>query len=531
MSEKQEMNAKKTDLQTSSRHNFRYYITFLVIGIPIIAILALIVLSVQIVAKIPFESMNQDFPGMVIFLIEFGLAIIGVAVSVWVGLNVYNLIAKSDLASLEQQISELKDIGAELQNAKRNQSATTRSILLSSLIKTQNDVMSSLFISKISELNLDTLDLSLLSEMFLIEEAFANMVSGYHKRNRVMIENFCAVGLDYCVQFEEKLEQCTTTTKDNRTYYFYRSYMCFRRADFKFYYSIKPSNPPGQNLEELVCHYYKWLSEAISDYGCVENLLCIYLDDIPQTIKSYIANSIGYCYYNKYILLKRFGKQKSEDLENAMKYCCAACYPKNDKDKSFARSIYYRNYGHCVILSKKGVAGLKEALPHFRKSLNVDYRDAKAHYNYASVSLKIIVETEGLGSSREKTLNEVSISREKYLEDVNRAIKNLNWAITFDTHFTDPYFLLAHAYTLQMLMSNSNDEKERFYAKAVEAIETYERLYPPKSTNTYLFYKRNMLEAYGDIVGAKEINDGLEKDGDSGKIGELYDKYLVLSDK
>ena len=80
----------KTKNKRNSRGNLRYFVTFFVIIVLVLVVLAFVIWGFKIVAKIPFESVNEDLPGMVIFLLEFGVAIIGIAVSVWVGLNIYN---------------------------------------------------------------------------------------------------------------------------------------------------------------------------------------------------------------------------------------------------------------------------------------------------------------------------------------------------------------------------------------------------------------------------------------------------------
>lgn len=513
----------KTKNKRNSRGNLRYFVTFFVIIVLVLVVLAFVIWGFKIVAKIPFESVNEDLPGMVIFLLEFGVAIIGIAVSVWVGLNIYNLIAKSDLASLEQQISELNSLEQELQDARRNQSATTKSILLSSLIKTKDDVMSDFFIKEISKFDLDGLDLSLLSEMVLVEEAFANIVTGYHSRKRTMIDNFYNDGVDYCNQYRERLNQYTMASHDRRLIEFYRAYLYFRRADFKFYFCVRPSNPPDQNCEKKKRDYYQLLSEAISDYNFAKNSVNAYLDCIPQEIELYIANSIGYCYYNKHLYV-----QESGDLENALHYCEEACLAGKAENVGYVRSIYYRNYAHCIMLNKKDEKRLENALAYFKKSLEADYRDAKAHYNVASVMLKIIVEAEGLGENRQDTLDKISIDRQSYWKEIDEAIKNLEWALKFDSYFTDPYFLLTHAYTLKMLMADNEDEKESLFKKAREAIEAYKDLCPLESGNTYLFYERNMYEAMGESGEAQEKNDELEG-GDSEKIKKLYDNTYGLN--
>lgn len=497
-------------------------------ALSISAIFVFVAWSIYFVRKIDFISNEQELPAVIIFLLEFGLAIIAVSVAVWIGLNIYNVIAKDDLIDLEGQIEELATIEEKLKTTQRNQNATIRSLLLSSLMKTQTDEMSVLFIDKISQLHLEELNSALLSEMLLIEEAFANIVDGYHGRNRPVIEKFYESGRNYCIHFRDTLDTSSDLLDGFGILLFYKAYLYFRLADFNFYYSIRPSNPPNRNQQTTIKKYCELLSEAIEYYERVLNLLSLYLsNNIPQRIRSYLDNSVGYSYYQKYIYQKSPG-----DIESAKNYCYKACYPNGEPaftqsgyDTSFARSIYYRNYAHCLSSSIPGIQGIQAALPHFQRSLELDYRDSKAHFNLASFTLKIIVEKENLGKGRTQLLNHIHISS-SYLREIDAAIKNLQWAIIFDKKFTDPYFLLSHAYTLKMLTENDTEIRESLFKEAVNVMETYKRLCPPNNTDAYLFYERNMYEAHGDIGEAAEINANLHG-GDSLEIAELYSKSMM----
>ena len=139
--------------------------------------------------------------------------------------------------------------------------------------------------------------------------------------------------------------------------------------------------------------------------------------------------------------------------------------------------------------------------------------------------LKAIVEYEHLGGNRTQLLCQVHIPL-SYQKDIDAAVKNLRWAITFNEEFTDPYFLIAHAYTLKMLMVHNPAERDSFFEQAVDVLDTYKRLCPPDNTDAYLFYERNLYEAHGDIWKAAEINSKLNG-GDAQAITDLYAKSMM----
>lgn len=500
----------------------RFYLALIAMLIPIIIILALLWCNVKTISKIPFESVSKDFPGTIIFLLEFGITIIAITVAVWIGLNIYNLVAKDDLITIEERIKELNELEGTLTITQKNHNELLRTFFISSLIKTQTDEMTLLFINEISKIDIEELDSTFLVEMTFLEEAFANIVSAYNKRNRKTIEGFYESGMKYCDKISDRLSQ----TKIAFHTWYYQAYICFRRADFKFYYSVRPSNPPNRSNPVGVSKYCSLLSEAIDDYNRVRNILPN--ECKSKTIECYLNNSIGYCYHEKYMYQNDYG-----NLEAAINYCKKACYPDGEdafldgnNDNSYAHSIYYRNYAHCIGAKSPNLSGLKESRIHYMRSLELDYRDAKAHYNFANVILKIVAENEGIGRNRKQTLNLCKIMSIESKNDVDDAIKSLHWAIVFDTYFTDPYFLCAYAYSLKILTVENKEEKEKYFKKAKYCIDTYKKLAPSNNTDAYRFYERNLYEAYGDLNKARGINTKLVNDkrgGDCVYIAQLYE--------
>ena len=79
----------------------RFICACLFTALPISAIFVFVAWSIRFVRSIDYVSASKDLPATVIFLLEFGLAIIAIAVAVCIGLNIYNVIAKDDLVTLE----------------------------------------------------------------------------------------------------------------------------------------------------------------------------------------------------------------------------------------------------------------------------------------------------------------------------------------------------------------------------------------------------------------------------------------------
>lgn len=505
-------------INSENRSQSRLQKTQIIMFVPILAIIAILVWSIQFVAGLDLKATEDGLLSTVILLVEFGLALIAIAVAVWIGLNIYNIISKNDLSKVEEKAEKvLSTVERRLGELDYNQIATEKMMLLTSLMKTHEDVMSFYFINKIFSLPDDRIDATAFSIMLYIEDSFANTITGYRTQNRDLIDTFTSIGLNYCEHLTEILDD---EENEIKSIDFYRAYLSFKQAEFLFYKYIKMYNPP--NISALKGEYSDKLSDAIKHYEVCYNLLKKQ-DDLSQKCKSYLHNSIGYSYLNKYYYLK-----KDSDLDKATKNCKRACYPdvhdeqfNVDASRTYAKAIYFRNYAHCF--RGDSLEALKAAKTQYERSLAIDFHDAKSQINVATIALKIIVQEADLGPGRKKILSELCLPQ-NYSREIHEAIDHLNWAIKLDEYFFDPYFYLTQAYTLLMLTAGESDKKDEYFKRAKDNIELFKRLCPLPANHTYLFYERNLYEAHGDIANAKEINEFLRKksEGDSAIIAALY---------
>ena len=77
-------------MKRPKRKSFAYSLflgAWLFTALSIVVIFVFVVWSIHFIRNIDYVSDEMDLPSTVIFLLEFGLAIIAIAVSVWIGLN------------------------------------------------------------------------------------------------------------------------------------------------------------------------------------------------------------------------------------------------------------------------------------------------------------------------------------------------------------------------------------------------------------------------------------------------------------
>lgn len=87
-----------------------------VLIVEIIVIGRVIINTLNLTDNIVAHSDGSPDVGAIATMLESGLSIIGIAVSVWIGLNIYNLLQKSDLEQLELLTKELLQTETTIKN-------------------------------------------------------------------------------------------------------------------------------------------------------------------------------------------------------------------------------------------------------------------------------------------------------------------------------------------------------------------------------------------------------------------------------
>lgn len=530
-----------------------------VLIVEIIVIGRVIINTLNLTDNIVAHSDGSPDVGAIATMLESGLSIIGIAVSVWIGLNIYNLLQKSDLEQLElltkellqtettiknDQIAIINDQTAIINNQiaiKNNQVDDACASFISELMKTGSSQVSIFFIlsfGKIKPDDLDSGDFQLLIYIRLIEQSYANLMSAYKKRNRELIEQFAEIGNSYCEQLQKIIDEIKPVGSKDRPFCNLVSvYLNVRKGDISNYQFCRQSNPPNRNEISAANKYVENLKDASKSYNealktieekkdSLQNELKIEvpsLDILTDCIKA----AIGNCYYQIYHYIKT-----DDDLEKAENYAKQGyntnCSPKQNCEY---KSIGLRTLAHCIRAkaekendSQKQIDLLNSAEQQYEESYSADRSDARAHFNLANIKLRIFAEENGIGRKRTELL-----CNAKNIKDDNKVIDDsiyhLRCSLALDPYFTDPYFLLANAYTLKYVIckhGNSSVHADDYLEAAKGYIEIYKKVTPNDVTDTHLFYERNYYEAKNDIDSAKNINNGLSG-GDKDQIAKLYE--------
>lgn len=286
-------------------------------------------------------------------VIDIGLAIIGLAIAIWAGLNIVNSIERKELEELRARTDGVKKLINNLDNIE----SIAYDTFLQALLRMGNDEATKYFYKEFSKhaanRNLDYYTLTRIEDLFGQVYSLHNTVDHF---DMVLLEK-AEEALEYIEDFE---------TQDRLV----ALYLIFRKAEFYYY-----SGYVGGSAKEK----YNYFSTAINLYQYALPKMNIVLpqyrkcknpSEIPEIptdadrkLTIYMANTIGDA-CRKIIEMKPkltsaeipVGERIPEDKirhygDLALFYCgCAAKWADGYNNEVYAKDlhyfeVYYRNYG------------------------------------------------------------------------------------------------------------------------------------------------------------------------------------------
>lgn len=292
------------------------------------------------------------------------LSLIGIAISVWIGLNIYNVISKEELKTLLEQAEKAANITARVYTES----------LKSKFRVSFADRTANYFITQ-----LDSMDIypdAILEKILELEDLFN---FSYNLYGEELSTHFNQIGVDKATQLIAVAEQYRAEGNINKEQeFFLRGYCSLRRGDF-LYFSVQydPALEGSENKDRLKCV----ADNAVQNYkDALYNLFRI--RDIRHCGKpdSYtpeerislaiLANNIGSIYIVKKELLDELSPEQLDEIIVAENI--AARFSTEIPD--LTRSVYIRNLG--AIYEKRGQKA--EAFEQYCKAFNLNHQNWKS---------------------------------------------------------------------------------------------------------------------------------------------------------
>lgn len=440
------INLKGKDYKMSKKNNkdenIKIKKSSSIIVLWIVAISAVIITAAFVCANI-FLIIPQKSDAVVIEeLLSAALAIIGLAVSVWAGLNIVNAIERKDFESIkteiEQQRIKANLVSQEFEAIKNKQLSSNKVKLLNEMYNTVRDISTEILIEKIRTIS-DVENVDFL-ELLEVERRFSNVYylhSSKYSYNEGLLKE-ANEGILLCRKILEN------KTLDNVI----QQYLKYRIAEFCFYSGYCCSHAERE----------KYFIEAITIY---QSLVDFFGAQLPlyqgnqefskidykecksdkAKISAYFCNSIGEAYSKIVEIKDRIFATEGTINDYGLKaifYCAYAS--KWDEKETYLRNLgcaYERYYG--VTAEKynelyeiyEKAFNIEATVKSFKVVLSVADKYFNNHLNIKNVDAKIGRETPLSDASYTDRWSNLEISvQNKLLEVLSNISENSSYAKT-----------------------------------------------------------------------------------------------------
>ncbi len=446
-----------------------------------------------------------------------GLSILGIAISVWVGVNVYNVVERDQVNKLKKEQDRIskklenaekrnKEMTDTLENAKNTSKAAALAIGQFDKIQRSLLLASSL---QYNEFPVRAIKSKILEKY---EEDFLKNVSldhyGYYAAVYMAIENNYSIlrgsnSKEYRIQMGEKgLAICIKLNCEIELPEDEKIYLTYRIGEFYYYLAELYKNTDKEKSRD----YYS----SSRDYFLNANSQDSFLNK-----EGYIDQTIGSTY-----LLVQLKDYRKDDLNRALDLITSAI----EKDKS--QGVYFKNRG---IIKQHLGKNIDEVVSDYHMALKVDEtKGIYAFRNYIALASLLLNELQ-------KTLGGTPYFRRSQIESLTQRlvvpslsrleteksaleIEELYRTAKKYGHWdAEPYYKSAQLNICRMLYFAAIGDELDFQAFEKIADEDLTESFRLDMDNLSAKYQlRNFLAAKGNMEGAREINEQLKKQDPGG---------------
>lgn len=465
-------------------------------------------------------------------MLDIGIAVVSLAVSVWLGINIANLV---DRQTFEQLRTKLDEVNTEIANF-HTQNEQKIQEALKQITDTEKKIEDNVVVEveKIkSEINNEVLysqgkiqKIVFLNEMLKTKEKYIvseKLYTLFMNRNDqeetaiiypILYEIECLYTKCTDAYEEYKWGETFSSAKqaliklnsylENPDSYrddTIRLYFATKKADFLFY-----KNMPATHSKAKLSFSEKELLDSISIYEEVKKHYCN-----DNDFFGFICNTIGYTYD----ILSLHGSETNRKvyLTKAINYMKVATENCN-------KGRFYRNLG----LTYQHNNDFENAKKSYREAIKQDPNDVKAYNTMVSLILREIDRLYGMENRAKvdevKMFFELEHIDSKLQDSVLQKLDEVELFCGFleNDFFTDSQFNLCKFNMYKYIVGGYKNE--HLIRKAIKDGNRALILNP--DSDAAKFSLRNAYEAWNKIDQAKEIAKMLEDKGDNKRMKEIY---------
>lgn len=470
-------------------------------------------------------------------LLSAGIGIVTLAVSVWIGLNIYNTVSKKDLEETTEKIRvDLeKELNEEEDKLKKRLISSSQYPLFLSALNTINHDMdkgiSKYFYEKFDGYNWEK-DLNIISfaDLLDVERMSNEMWRGSNTSSpRELVKR-----LDDLERIANDKNDYSKERKILKDYYYVKkisAYYCLlnRQNDIndedwsafnglcqEFFYNIKKCGTDKLEDDQL------YMKSITHNKGLLAAVYAMFGYTALRLHKTTIEKNKG-------------GSKDSKDAQTIKVLNLFENASKLETDNSvYCNNLgvwYQQEYSNIASNTDKKAEGVYAKANHnYELAIKKDRHNYKAYNNLGALMLiKIDLQymSRKKGTNNFRSFKQIAKDIKTLPNDKKREIKeNINESITYfqtsrslEPTFVDSYYNLGKAYFYQYLINNQNEES--YYKDAIKECLIAKNIDP--ESRGWKFVLRNIYEIKDQYFDkAKQLNQDLNKEGDS----SIWEKYF-----
>lgn len=508
-----------------------------------ISTVVVVVLSLAAISYFCIASVENYGDKIDAVLLDAGLSIIGIAISVWAGLNIINALEKKDidevqetLRNTKEKVEKLSEDAEEIEIVKNEQQDIYKGFFLQELLKTNYDAMSRYFYKFFSEC--ESIGTAEYVNLVLIEQYFSQVYLQYSEKTSLksLVLSRAHDGIklvnDMYNQYEMKRDSLL------------EKYLLFRKYEFNFLMGYLRTGVPKY---ESFIYAAEGFAKISNKFGVNVPCLDREIEKLEYTgedenlqVAVYFMNTLGEAYSKIIEETGLIGKRGGHGVEitketmigfaeKAVAYLEIAV---KWNQRLEAREVYYRNLG-CAYERMDRVMGDRfgshadEIISNYRKAFQIVisnkeekisrvqniYHTLLSYYErYMRVSFKsgdkeksVFEDKEGFSDFLGKVKERIEPKTKEYLVHYQRVSEI---AVMDNARFSLQRNLNGFSWTwiLVLLLSNDQFMKEEYANTAVSYMERIKDILDMlEAMNIEDAYCKELKKRYG-IINSYLIN-------------------------
>ncbi|MCL2078534.1 MAG: hypothetical protein FWH17_01680 [Oscillospiraceae bacterium] len=350
-----------------------------------------------------FMELSQD-TSQAAEAVELLLTIVGIAVSVWLGLNIYNVISREELKDIEERTKSYEEKTKELENQTKE---VNKAIVIENLSRTAAYYPPSQHIAdRIKGISKGFVENKVLAIMSEVEMLFT-AVSSFHRKSDTSNQLLYSIhGIEKCEKMKESFPELPQEASDT-----IKGYCHLRLGEFYFYQGYRRDVKISKDAIEELDTSFRLLFPMKSKKDVLEDYIDAVLTNNEYSSPekkciAYFCNIIGELYnvFGQKPLRdeieesdrKRYREYAAVFCKKAYKLICGIVESKSDSapiPEFFA--TYVRNYGTTLerfkddTIKEDGTIVRPEDM--YLKAIAIKPTDYLAYQTYAAITLKRIL--------------------------------------------------------------------------------------------------------------------------------------------